>query len=713
MRPLLAATLLLLATLDASAQCPVRFDGVRSYIHGMLHQVGDFDGDGQLDTLTVDNDPRALRVNRGRADGTFTIGEPIGVGDTTATAVGDWNDDGDLDVIDVARGGGAHFYPGRGDGTLDAPRDLGILGGIYGALEAADFDRDGHLDLAAGMLNEQQVHILWGAGDGTFPTRTVIDGITEPSRIVIGDLNEDQRLDLVVAPAFFNQLAVILGGDARTFTIAAPIPVAALGYGLTLRDLNGDRHLDVAIADAFAFVLSIAPGNGDGTFGTRKDYPAGQFTEGVAFGDFDGDPYPDAVLGNSINSEVVILRGQPDGSFGAPISHPAGQNLFEVRVADLNGDGRSDVVASDAIGYGVLLQQEDHGFGQFAGLPGSMATDLVAVDVNGDSLRDLVMTEGDFDSLLVYLGKSDGAFQPARASNVGSSLPYRLATADLNHDGKIDAVTANFFAGTITVLLGRGDGTFETPVTYPAGAGTIDVTLGDIDSDGDADAAVALLEGASVLIFINDGHGTLTRGIDVAARAPQHVNLADLNGDGRPELIVGDRTDPIETEAPGYLVVHPGNGDGTFGTPREYSGHRIPGGSVLADFNRDGKPDLAVADFNRNARIYLGDGTGALTLTATLPHSPGVHHLAAADFTGDGIPDLATANGYIVMTYPGNGDGTFDRPDGFIPGNGAYAIAAIDTNHDGRPDLAAGTTGTKELVLMHNETTCRRRAARH
>lgn len=713
MRPLLAATLLLLATFDASAQCPVRFDGVRSYIHGMLHQLGDFDGDGQLDTLTVDNDPRAMRVNRGRADGTFVIGEPIGVGETTATALGDWNDDGHLDVIHVALGGGAHFYPGRGDGTFDTVRDLGFLGGIYGALEAADFDRDGHLDLAAGMLNEQQVHILWGAGDGTFPTRTVLDGVREPSRIVIGDLNGDQRPDLVVAPGFFNQLAVILGGDARTFTIAAPIPVAALDYGLTLRDLNGDDHLDVGIADAFAFVLSVVPGNGDGTFGTRKDYPAGQFTEGVAFGDFDGDAYLDAVLGNSINSEVVILHGQPDGSFGPPISHPAGQNLFEVRVADLNGDGRSDIVASDAIGYGVLLQQQDHGFGQFDSLPSGAATDLVSVDVNGDALLDLVMTEGDFDSLLVYLGRSDGTLAPARATNVGSSLPYRVATADLNHDGKTDAVTANYFAGTITVLLGRGDGTFDAPVAYPAGAGTVDVALGDIDSDGDPDAAVALLEGASVLIFINDGHGTLTRGIDVAARAPQHVNLADLNGDGRPELLVGDRTDAVESEAPGYLAVHPGNGDGTFGTVREYSGHIIPTGSVLADFNRDGKIDLAVADFNRNTRIYLGDGTGALTLQATLPHSVGVQHITAADFTGDGIPDLAAANGYITMTYAGNGDGTFDRPDGFVTGTDAYAIAAIDTNHDGRPDLAVGTQSTQELVLMENKTTCRRRAARH
>ena len=455
------------------------------------------------------------------------------------------------------------------------------------------------------------------------------------------------------------------------------------------------------------------PGNGDGTFGTRKDYPAGQFTEGVSFGDFDGDLYLDAVLGNSINSEVVILHGQPDGSFGPPLSHPAGQNLFDVRVADLNGDGRSDIVASDAIGYGVLLQQEDHGFGQFDTLPGGFGTDLTAVDMNGDARPDLVMTEGDHDLVLVYLARSDGTLEPPRATNVASSLPYRLATADLNHDGHTDVVTANFFADTITVLLGRGDGTFDAPVTYPTGAGTADITLGDIDSDGDADAAVALLEGASVLIFINDGHGTLTRGIDVASRAAQHVRLADLNGDGRPELFVGDRTDAIEAEAPGFLVVHPGNGDGTFGTAREYSGHMIPTGSVLADFNRDGKIDLAVADFSRNTRIYLGDGTGALTLQATLPHSTGVQHLAAADFTGDGIPDLASANGYVVMTYAGNGDGTFDRPDGFIAGSGAYSLAAIDTNHDGRPDLAVGTQETKDLVLMHNETTCRRRAARH
>jgi hypothetical protein len=712
MRSLLAATLLLLATFDASAQCPVRFDGVRTYLHGTLQDLGDFDGDGHLDTFTIDTEPRGMRVNRGKPDGTFIIGQPVGIGETTASAIGDWNNDGDLDAIVVTISGTAQLYPGRGDATFDAPRGLGFLGGVYQALEAADFDGDGNLDLAAGLLFEQRMVILWGAGNGTFPAQTTIDGVLDPARIAIGDLNGDHHPDLVVAPSFFNQLAVILVGEARTFSVAAPLKITAVSYGLAVRDLNGDGHLDVATADALQFELSVFTGNGDGTFAPRRSYPAGHYTEGVAFGDFDGDAYLDAVLGNSIDNAVVILHGQPDGSFGPAISQPAGRNLYDVAVADLNGDGRADIIPFDAVNYAVLLQQEDHGFGQFQSLAGGGATALAAVDLNGDTLLDLVMTDGNYDLLLVYLGNAGGTFEKPRAIGVEASLPYRLATADLNADGRNDIVTANLFDGSISVLLGRGDGTFETPVAYPVGTDPADVTLGDIDGDGDSDAAVALLNGSAVAILLNDGHGTLTRGIDVAARAPMHVRLADLNADGRPELLVGDRTNSVEVEQPGYFAVHPANGDGTFGTVREYLNHFTPAATAIADFNRDGKLDVAVADFSRNTRIYLGDGTGALTLHVTLPHSVEVQNLAAADFTGDGIPDLAMANGYFVMFYAGNGDGTFDTPSGFIAG-GAYAITALDADRDGRTDLAVGAQFTEELVVMRNETTCRRRAARH
>lgn len=294
----------------------------------------------------------------------------------------------------------------------------------------------------------------------------------------------------------------------------------------------------------------------------------------------------------------------------------------------------------------------------------------------------------------------------------GGESPDSIAVADVNGDGNADLLVANSGSSTVGVLLGNGDGTLQEALSYDSG-GVSDwfnygsVATGDVNGDGWVDLVVTNTcisnddcSSGSVGVLLGNGDGTFLPVVVYrsGAAAARSVAIADVNGDGKPDLVVANCGDRAECPNHGVLGVLLGNGDGTFQEAVTYdSGGSGSVAAVLGDVNRDGKVDIVVANFSDPVTVLLGKGDG--TFTIPTGYAFGAQALALADVNLDGKLDIVTAhiergfcdtnNGFVGVML-GNGDGTFQSEMMYDSGGCLYiaeSVAAADVNGDGYPDL--------------------------
>jgi len=333
-------------------------------------------------------------------------------------------------------------------------------------------------------------------------------------------------------------------------------------------------------------------------------------------------------------------------------------------VADLNGDGIPDLAATGASGVGVMLGTGDGTFRPRVNFSaGAQSQDLAAGDFNSDGRMDLAVSliSPEF-SLALLTGNGDGTFNaPVTFDNTAAQddSPAIVAT-DLDNDGRLDVVLAHALscfvtpcvsARNITVMLGLGDGTFQTPFEFDVGTGMSRIAVGDFNSDGIKDLGIAG-DQAQVYVLLGIGNGSFlkqptinlltagTIGVDGT-----DIDVADLNGDTIQDLVVAIALNGSRT------AILLGNNDGTFQPARIITEPRlrVPQYQVIADFNRDGALDLALALANGTEGLFeilLGNGDGtfrAPVLYAVPPplSSVGGGTLVTGDFNRDGRPDIA------------------------------------------------------------------------
>ncbi|HXJ96049.1 MAG TPA: FG-GAP-like repeat-containing protein [Terriglobia bacterium] len=395
-----------------------------------------------------------------------------------------------IEATDVATAGTASVTvtnPGPGGGTSNvaffaitettasvAFSSSSVTTGVGpAAIVAADFNRDGKLDLATANGGDNSVSILLGNGDGTFQAHVDYPTSAGPTTILTGDFNHDGKLDLVAGSS------ILLGNGDGTFQPLTSVAIT----GSVAADFNGDGNLDLA-----ATVQSDTTGT----------------------------------------STISVALGKGDGTFQAPVSSASpvqmfGSGTLSATAGDFNGDGKLDIAVTsgfiDGQDYGSLFVLLGNGDGTFqagrlvaglgvAGIPQFFNPIWVGLgDLNGDGKLDLAMTScytRDIVAALypVLLGNDDGTFSVATGgpSSVDAACPNSGAIGDLNSDGRLDLVAVNppmfpEFPGpddnTVSVLLGNGDGSLQTPVEFPTGSYPYSVTVGDFNNDGGLDLAVA------------------------------------------------------------------------------------------------------------------------------------------------------------------------------------------------------------------------------
>ncbi|HEX4322708.1 MAG TPA: FG-GAP-like repeat-containing protein [Acidobacteriaceae bacterium] len=334
---------------------------------------------------------------------------------------------------------------------------------------------------------------------------------------------------------------------------------------------------------------------------------------------------------------------------------------------------------------------------------------IVSGDFNGDGIADLAVGNSRDNTVSIFLGNLDGTFT-ATATMLAVNAPGMLVAADFNQDGKLDlAVPSNTSSGAMTIFLGNGNGTFTQAATSPAVLNWTDLTVaGDFNRDGIPDLAVASQPAGIISMLLGNGDGTFSSSqITTSTGCISGLAPGDFNGDGKTDLAVAS---DCEFNNGNPVLILLGNGDGTFPSVVTPQLTAAAESVVVADFNGDGKADLAVANNNGTAAtILLGQGDGTFTianLSPSFPTHPGT--IAWGDFNGDGIVDLALPNVYnnTVSIYVGNGDGTFTLSAVTPPtGDEPLAIAIGDFNGDGLADVATADYFDNTVAILLSQPT--------
>ncbi len=635
--------------------------------------LGDFTGHGKIDIAVANQSGNSVSVLLGKGDGTFqaAVTYTVGAG-PVALAVGDFNGDGHPDLL-VANAGSNTLavLTNNGDGTFQSAKFCALSASPL-ALAIADFNSDGKLDVASGNA-DGTVSILLGDGTGRLNIAATMTAATRVSALVVGDFNADGKADLAVADPVASTVSVFLGRGDGTFQSSSVLAVGNEPVSLALEDLNADGVPDLLAVNKSGNTVSVMLGAGNGSFQPSLDCVVGNSPVAVAIADFNGDGHLDLATANSADGTVTVPLGNGDGTFQAAQDYRTHLERKSVAVGDLNGDGHPDVVVAslcgsdpECAGNGTASVFLSNGKGALK--PGSIYAlgkgpiSIALADVNGDKKLDLIAVNRDDATVMVLLGNGDGTFQEGVTYPAGVN-PVSVSVGDFNKDGKADLAIAALCGsagchqqGSVNTLLGNGDGSFKSGASYDVDMSPVSVAVGDVNGDGVLDLVVANSCGksaacsngtASVLLGDGKGNFTLKTEVDLGKQVSS-VALADLNGDGKLDLIAANSAD----NQVGVLL---GKGDGTFNNQVKYEVGVGPSGVVVADFDGDGLPDVAVANLkNSTVSLLHGNGDGSLQTAVAYPVGFGPDALAALDLTGSGRPALVTANGNSGGSPAGN-----------------------------------------------------------
>ncbi len=366
------------------------------------------------------------------------------------------------------------------------------------------------------------------------------------------------------------------------------------------------------------------------------------------------------LAGNTMGSDLVLSFMASAGRFAAPVTLATAGLVDAVAVGDVNGDGRADVVFTTGYSFGagqdfklmVRLQQPDGSLAAAQVMDtlaqyGCPARSVVIGDLNGDGRND-VLVGADGCGIQVFRQGSDGVLRAT--TFIDSTVSGRLRLADFNRDGRMDLASSGYYGSTLRVWLQASDGTLQlhaTPaVEYSSGA---DLDVGDVNGDGRPDLVSTSVCGIAIVLQNADGSfAPAVCRAAVPADSVRGVAVGDINGDGRDDIVF-----TYGGNSAGKLGVIRQQADGSLGTLATMDNYDIPTQVEIADLNGDGRRDVVVAHNGWMAiTVHLQQADGSLTPAIRYPgpygnFNPGA--MAVGDVTGDGRVDVVITEALLVQ----------------------------------------------------------------
>ena len=415
------------------------------------------------------------------------------------------------------------------------------------------------------------------------------------------------------------------------------------------------------------------------------------------------DPYPD-LLAQTSQFRIRVLHNDGAGLFGDATDYLTPEYPRIEAVLDATGDGMRDIVVYcfGAREFAVLPGLGGGAFGAAVASPGPYeATAVTVVEVTGDGVPDILACAG--AALELYAGVGGGAFGPGEPVLVAPAPIRALESADLSGDGRGDVVLVTRDVPGCLVLLGQPGGGLAEPSHLDAPAGASSLALADTDADGSLDILIGQTNEESgnsrgVWVFRGDGLGGFAQGgVFVStgrpglATQPSAIGVADLDGDGLPDLAVGGEP----------LLLMRGTGDpaAPFADPVLWGMTSGSGGFAFADIDGDADTDMATA----RGEVFLNEGEGSFMPPAHALAMEWPARLAAGDLNEDGTPDLA-----ILGEAVNSGDGASELSLLLTDGLGGYEPTApiplpCDAFEFDLPALDADAPGVLDVMASDGD----------
>jgi len=728
--------------------------------------TADINGDGKPDIITANQGANTVSVllnttTTGETTPTFSANTELVAGNNTySVAVADINGDGKPDIAVVNANDNTLGIFINTTATSASTASFSVqtvftVGASPTSVAIADVNSDGKPDIVVTNGNDNTVSVLLnntstGTSTLNFSAQTVFAVGINPTYVVLADLNNDGKPDIITSNQGSNTVSVLInttstGASGASFLTKSDIAAGSRPYTVTTADVNDDGKPDIISANLGSNTVSVllnttSTGASAPTFADSYNLPTGSGPYSVVTSDIDGNGKPDIVVTNLFDNTVSVLlnstsKGAVSLSFAAQsVFATAGNSPYSVATADINSDGQQDIIIVNIAKNTVSVLLNETGsaptFSSYIDFKAGNSPYAVSnVDLNNDGKLDLVVTNLFDNTVSVILNTtSDKGSTVTYASQTvfpTGTGPYSFAIKDLNNDGKPDIIAANANDNTVSVLLnttstGASTPTFTSQAVFPTGDGPYSVSITDVNVDGKPDIVVSNFFDNTVSVLLNTTSAGATiptfayQTVFPADNGPYSVTTADVNGDGKPDVITANFANTVSVLLNKTLT---GAATPTYTSKTDFTVGAKPYSIAAADINGDGKPDIITANLNGNSISVLLNttSTGELTpaFSSKVDVTTGVNpvYVSAADINGDSKPDIVTANfgsnsvSVLMNTTPvGASAPTFSSTD-LKAEIGPTNVSIADVNNDGKQDIVSVNNDSNTISIFLNSVT--------